>query len=84
MNPNDLKASDELETTDADAMREKLRKAFAKGAHNNFFRQLMRTFRDPVTPETEHGRWRPHPLFLVGGVLLLAAAAIFLYMTFFD
>ena len=84
MNPNDLKASDELETTNAEAMRDKLRQAFAKGGHDNFFRQLMRTFRDPVKPETEGGRWRPHPLLLVGGVLLLAAAAIFLYMTFFD
>ncbi len=83
MNPNDFKAADELEM-DTAAMREKLRQAFAQDGQNNLFRQVMRTLRDPVTPETERGHWRPHPLLLVSGVLLLAAAAIFLYMTFFE
>ncbi len=83
MTPNNLKAADEVEM-DTVAMREKLRQAFAQDGQNNLLRQVMRKLRDPVKPETERGRWRPHPLLLVGGVLLLAAAAIFLYMTFSD
>jgi hypothetical protein len=84
MNLDDFKATDELEYSDREAMRENLRRAFAQDGRNNLFRLVMRTLRDTVKPETERGRWRPHPLLLVGGVLLLAAAAIFLYMTFFE
>lgn len=80
MNLDDFRHSDEY--TDAEGVRENLRQAFAKGDEDKFFRQVLRRFRDPVKPEGERGRWRPHPLFLIGGVLLLAATAIFLYMTF--
>jgi hypothetical protein len=80
MNLDDFSQSDQY--TDAEAMRQDLRRIFAQGDENKFFRQVMRRFRDPIKPEAERGRWRLHPLLLIGGVLLLAAAAIFLYMTY--
>jgi hypothetical protein len=80
MNLDDFRNSDEY--IDAEDMRGAVRQAFAQGDENKFFRQMLRRFRDPVKPEGERGRWRLHPLLLIGGVLLLAAAAIFLYITF--
>jgi len=74
------------EYTDVEDMREgmraDLRQIFAKDDENNLFRQLLRRLRDPVQPEDKRGRWRPHPLLLLCGVLLLVAVAIFLYVTF--
>jgi hypothetical protein len=43
--------------------------------------RLKRRFRDPGAPEDGRGRWRLHPLLLVLGLVFLAAAAVFIYMT---
>ncbi len=80
----EVEPTDELQDSDVEAMRERLRQAYAQHPENNLFRQVKRKFRDPAKPEDVRGRWRPHPLLLLLGALTLAAIAIFLYWSFFQ
>ena len=78
----ELEPKDELQDSDVEVMRERLRQAYAQHPENNLFQQVKRKFRDPAKPEDASGRWRPHPLLLLLGGLTLAAIAIFLYVSF--
>lgn len=82
MSLDELDQANELEYMDVEAMRDQLRQAFRDGHASALTQDITRSFEDPVQPETKRGRWRPHPLLLIWGALLIAALAIFLFTTF--
>jgi len=62
-------------------MLELRRNSIATGAEPGCVEQLLRFFADPVEPQTKTGRWRPHPLLLLWGVIGLFGVGVFLFFS---
>jgi hypothetical protein len=63
-------------------MREQLRRLYARDPEARFVRSLVRRMADPVKPENEKGRFRPHPLVVWLGLISAVGASVFLYFSY--
>jgi hypothetical protein len=63
-------------------MRENLRELFTQDEEARILTALWRYVADPVKPQDQNGRFRPHPLLLLLGVIVGTAVALFLYFTY--
>jgi hypothetical protein len=62
-------------------MRRILREAYAQNPERSVLGQLARRLRDPAMPFAPNGRPRPHPLWLMLGLIGLFALCVFLYFS---
>ena len=54
---------------------------YGKDREANLQKALFHALRDDLKPVNDKGHWKAHPLLVLGGFLLIAAFAIFLYFS---
>jgi hypothetical protein len=69
---------------DSREMQEHLRKFHGQHPDADIIATLKRRLADPVKPQTENGRLRPHPLIFLLGMIVLTAVCDFLYFSYFQ
>jgi hypothetical protein len=62
-----------------DEMFGSLEEAFKGDPEQSLIWQVTQKIKDPITPETDEGRLRIHPLLLALGLLFLIVVGMFLY-----
>ena len=63
-------------------MQQNLRHLFEQDPEARILAGIRRHISDPVKPEDEDGRFRPHPILLLLGVIGALAMAVFLYFSY--
>jgi hypothetical protein len=63
-------------------MHQNLRHLFEQDPEAQLLAGIRRHITDPVKPEDEDGRFRPHPILLLLGVIGALAMAVFLYFSY--
>ncbi len=69
-------------STETTEMREKLQELFKQDPEARLLIEFRRFLADPVKPQNQDGRFRPHPLLILLGFLGGLAAAGFLYFSY--
>ena len=54
---------------------------YSEDRETNLQKSLFHALRDDLKPVNDKGRWKANPLLVLGGFLLIAAFAIFLYFS---
>jgi hypothetical protein len=54
---------------------------YSQDRETNLQKSLFHALRDDLKPVNDKGHWKAHPLLVLGGFLLIAAFAIFLYFS---
>ena len=68
-------------TVDVDNTREELRKLYVSDPEKSLVRTIVRGLADPVKPQNDKGRFRPHPVMVWLLAATLVAATAFLYFS---
>jgi hypothetical protein len=63
-------------------MREHLRGLYARDPEAKLTKAFVRHAADPVKPENENGRFRPHPLAVWFGITSAVGLIVFLYFSY--
>ena len=63
-------------------MRRFLREAYGQDPERSFLGQCARRLRDPAMPRDANNRQRIHPLWLMLGLIVAFASAVFLFFSF--
>ena len=71
-----------LEFITADESRARLAIAYRQSGDESFIETLQRPFLNPVEQRDAQGKRNLHPLFVLGAVLLLLAAATMAFFSF--
>ena len=69
-------------TIDQSDMRRELRQVYGRDPEARLLQVVVRSLADPVKPEDTTGRFRPHPLVMVLGILGIFAVCVCAYFTF--
>jgi hypothetical protein len=75
---------DQMLGMDQSDMRKELQQLYAHDPEARLLQILWRSLADPVKPEGANGRFRPHPLLVLLGILGAFAATVALYFTYFQ
>jgi hypothetical protein len=65
-------------------MRKELQQLYAQDPEARLLQSFWRSLADPVKPEDANGRFRPHALLVLLGILGGLAATVALYFTYFQ
>jgi hypothetical protein len=74
---------DQMQGMDQSDMRKDLQQLYAQDPEARLMQIVWRSLADPVKPEDANGRFRPHPLLVLLGILGAFAATVSLYFTYF-
>jgi hypothetical protein len=66
-----------VQQTDSNEMRQRLREFYARDAKYDWA-NLKRLVADPVRPQNQKGRFRPHPVIVLLGTVVFTAVGAFL------
>jgi hypothetical protein len=66
----------------ATQMQENLRNLFEQDPEARLLTGIRRRLADPLNPQDENGRFRPHPLLVLLGAMGSIAAGFFLYFSY--
>ncbi len=69
-------------SNETSTMCESLRELFKQDPEARILARLRRYAADPVKPEDQDGRFRPHPVILLLGVIGGLATIVFLYFSY--
>lgn len=76
--------SERMQSMDQSDVREDLRQTYAQDPEARLLQIVSRSLADPVKPEAANGRFRPHPLLVLLGVIGAFVVGVFLYFTYFQ
>ena len=73
-----------VQQIDLSEMRQHLLEFYAQDPESDWARNAKQLLADPVKPQNEKGRFRPHPILVLLGTIALITAGTFLYFSYFQ